>query len=369
MTIRIVQEFIENYRFAHITEIKFAVELFGENVTWNNVIFHRSNWETSRFEKSYDKFEENELTIGKFRKWIEAEHETNFCPHVTLKNFKNIEPNRILILHSEDHDKSPQNVKYWRNRVVKFAKEKTDTLMYKYNFCMGQRRHFQSLVFNELGGNAGWASENPKVILWDKNWRSFVMEEALDSEFLNLSQFLKNFEAGNLRPFIKSETPPPEAEKAGDHVKVAVGTTFNKIVLDTQKDTLVAIVAQDCGYCQALFPTLKKLARSLEEEESVEIVTIDGKFNHPPRAYEYKGFPTIYFAKKFQKNEPIPYKGQRTEEALLEFIKEHSSKKAIKIDGVPEKEYDYDEIVAASEIEVDEIIEGDSQKSAEHDEL
>lgn len=32
-------------------------------------------------------------------------------------------------------------------------------------------------------------------------------------------------------------------------------------------------------------------------------------------------------------------------------------------------EYDYDEIVAASEIEVDEIIEGDSQKSAEHDEL
>ena len=138
--------------------------------------------------------------------------------------------------------------------------------MYDYNFCMGQRRHFQSLVFNELGGNAGWASESPKVVLWDKNWRSFVMEEALDSGLLNLSQFLKNFEAGNLRPFIKSETPPPEAEKAGDHVKVAVGTTFNKIVLDTQKvanreksktvnnrfqDTLVAIIAQDCGYCQA----------------------------------------------------------------------------------------------------------------------
>ena len=140
---------------------------------------------------------------------------------------------------------------YWRNRLVKFAKEKTDRLMYSYNFCMGERRHFQvraipkfancefvifqSLVFNELGGNAGWAQESPKVVLWDKNWRSFVMEEALDSALLNLSQFLKNFEAGNLRPFIKSETPPPEAQKAGDHVKVAVGTTFNKIVLDTRK--------------------------------------------------------------------------------------------------------------------------------------
>ena len=32
-------------------------------------------------------------------------------------------------------------------------------------------------------------------------------------------------------------------------------------------------------------------------------------------------------------------------------------------------EYDYDEIVAASEIEVDEIIQGDSRNSAEHDEL
>ena len=84
-------------------------------------------------------------------------------------------------------------------------------------------------------------------------------------------------------------------------------------------------------------PTLKTLARSLKDEESVDIVTIDGEFNHPPRAFEYEGFPTIYFAKKFQKNEPIRYKGQRTEEALLEFIKEHSSKRALTIDGVKQK--------------------------------
>ena len=109
---KVVQELIEKYRFAHITERKFAAEIFGENVSWNSVIFHRSNWETSRFEESYDKYEQNELTIGKFRKWIEeAEHSTNFCPHVTLRNFKDIQPNRLLILHSEDQDKSPQNVK------------------------------------------------------------------------------------------------------------------------------------------------------------------------------------------------------------------------------------------------------------------
>ena len=84
-------------------------------------------------------------------------------------------------------------------------------------------------------------------------------------------------------------------------------------------------------------PILKTLASSLEKEESVDIVTIDGEFNHPPRAFEYNGFPTVYFAKKFQKNEPIRYKGQRTEEALLEFIKENSSERALTIDGVKQK--------------------------------
>ena len=65
----------------------------------------------------------------------------------------------------------------------------------------------------------------------------------------------------------------------------------------------------------------------------------------------------------------------------MQFIKEHASNKALTIDGIPEKgktmksfsvvnflalEYDYDEIVAASEEEIDEIIEGNSNQ---HDEL
>ena len=88
-------------------------------------------------------------------------------------------------------------------------------------------------MFNELGGNSGWGEEAPKVVLWDRNWQSFIMQRPLDSELLNLKKFLKNFEAGNLRPYIKSELPPAEAG-AGD-VKVAVGTTFKNIVLDAEK--------------------------------------------------------------------------------------------------------------------------------------
>jgi hypothetical protein len=55
-------------------------------------------------------------------------------------------------------------------------------------------------------------------------------------------------------------------------------------------------------------------------------------------------------------------KDQSTNKLLnLKFRKINLNKK--------KSEYDYDEIVAASEIEVDEIIEGDSRNSAEHDEL
>jgi hypothetical protein len=55
-------------------------------------------------------------------------------------------------------------------------------------------------------------------------------------------------------------------------------------------------------------------------------------------------------------------KDQSTNELLnLKFRKINLNKK--------KSEYDYDEIVAASEIEVDEIIDGDSRNSAEHDEL
>jgi hypothetical protein len=90
---------------------------------------------------------------------------------------------------------------------------------------VGARKKFADTIFEDLGGNESWGFDAPKIVIWDKRYNSYVMDGHLDSNSNKLKNFLKDYEAGKLKPYIKSEKPPKNND--GPVLEV-VGTTFKE---------------------------------------------------------------------------------------------------------------------------------------------
>jgi len=138
-----------------------------------------------------------------------------------------------------------------------------------------------------------------------------------------LKSFVDEFLAGKMEPFVKSE-PIPDNEN--HDVKVVVGKSFKKIVMDPTKDVLIEAYAPWCGHCKTLAPKYEELAKRLSKySDTLTIAKIDATANSLPPEFAVKGFPTIWFVPANNKNAPIKYEGAREVEDFVKFIKREAS--------------------------------------------
>ena len=133
----------------------------------------------------------------------------------------------------------------------------------------------------------------------------------------DIKAFLASFHAGKLTPHVKSEAPP---KKNDGPVKVVTAKTYDAIVAKG-KTTLLEVYAPWCGHCKSLAPTYEKVGAAFKGDKNVVIAKFDGTANDlPPSAgLEVKGFPTI--ALITPEGKAIPYTGERSEEAMVAFVK------------------------------------------------
>merc|ERR1719203_1016563 len=87
-----------------------------------------------------------------------------------------------------------------------------------------------------------------------------------------ITSFLRDYDAGHLRPFLKSE---PEPTSQPGPVYTLVGSTFESVVKDPTKDVLVEFYAPWCGHCKKLEPVYRDVAKKFEAIQSVTIAKID----------------------------------------------------------------------------------------------
>jgi len=148
----------------------------------------------------------------------------------------------------------------------------------------------------------------------------------------DLKAFLASYQAGKLAPHIKSEAPP---KKNDGPVKIVTAKTFDAIVAKG-KTTLLEVYAPWCGHCKTLAPIYEKVGAAFKGDKSVVIAKFDGTANDlPPSAgLEVKGFPTLALVTPDGKT--ITYTGDRSEEALIAFVK--SGGKAAKAEEEPAKD-------------------------------
>lgn len=180
------------------------------------------------------------------------------------------------------------------------------TLYGSYADALNIKREFPALVIQDMALN-----------------RKYPHSQDDEITSASVSDFVKLYVSGEMSPVFKS-APVPE-EQVGP-VFVLVGSEYDKIVLDDDKDVLVEFYAPWCGHCKNLAPTYEELAELYGDNDSVIIAKIDHTENEVPDVIQ--GYPTIKLYPAGKKNAPVLFEGQRTVEALAEFIEEHGGKKA-----------------------------------------
>lgn len=101
---------------------------------------------------------------------------------------------------------------------------------------------------------------------------------------------------------MKSEAIPDNTTP----LKTAVAKNFDEVVTNNGKDTLIEFYAPWCGHCKKLGPIFEEVANALKDED-VAIVKMDATANDVPSKFEVRGFPTLYWLAKDDKDNHVRY--------------------------------------------------------------
>ena len=157
--------------------------------------------------------------------------------------------------------------------------------------------------------------------------KKYNMDDEISVE--NILNFIEKWEKGKLKRQLKSEKEP---KLNNGNVFNVVGKTFEKEVIKNDKDVMLLFYAPWCTHCKELSPKYEEVAKKLKNNNpKLLIARIDGSQNDVDNI-SISGFPTIMFFPGNRKDKPpIEYKGRRTAEDIISFIKEHSNTKIIDI--------------------------------------
>ncbi|XP_007956713.1 protein disulfide-isomerase A4 [Orycteropus afer afer] len=203
---------------------------------------------------------------------------------------------------------------FWRSKVLEVARDFPE-----YTFAIADEEDYTSEM-KDLG--LGESGEDVNAAVLDEGGRRFAMEPTeFDADALH--EFVMAFKKGKLKPVIKSQ-PVPKNNKGP--VKVVVGKTFEDIVLDPSKDVLIEFYAPWCGHCKQLEPVYTELGKKYRGHKGLVIAKMDATANEATSdRYKVDGFPTIYFAPRGDKQNPIKFEdASRDLEHLSKFIDEHT---------------------------------------------
>ena len=164
----------------------------------------------------------------------------------------------------------------------------------------------------------------PLVSILDtrKDFKKYIMKG--DINYDNIIQFFQDFEENKLKRALKSEKEP---KNNNGIVRIIVGKTFEKEVINNDKDIMLIFYAPWCNHCKEFMPKYEEAANKLKVNDKLIFAKIDGSANEV-ESITISGFPTLFFFPGNKKSEkPIQYNGKRTTEDIIEFIKKYSNNK------------------------------------------
>ncbi|KAK4872052.1 hypothetical protein RN001_016176 [Aquatica leii] len=303
---KVADKLREKVRFAH-TSFKNILEKQG---TKNAIILFRPAYLANKFEDDSVTYSEK-ADADQIQQFIKENYH-GLVGHRTYDNKDDFKNPLIVAYYNVDYNKNAKGTNYWRNRILKVAKNHKE-----YNFAISNKDQFQ-MELNEFGVEFT-KGDKPLVFAKNDKDQKFVMSGDFSIE--SFEKFVKDLIAEKLEPYLKSEAIP---ESNDEPVKIAVAKNFDEVVTNNGKDTLIEFYAPWCGHCKKLTPIYDELAKTLQNED-VAIVKMDATVNDVPQPFDVKGFPTLYWAPKDNKNSPVRYEGGRELNDFIKYIAKHAT--------------------------------------------
>lgn len=295
----------EKLRFAHTSD----PAILGKQGVDDAIILFRAPQLKNKFEDSSVVFDGE--TKEELSTFVKANLQ-GLAGHRTRESLPDFKNPLVVAYYAVDYAKNAKGTNYWRNRILKVAKEFEG----KINFAISSKDDFQHEL-NEYGYD--YTGDKPVILAKDALGQKFIMKDEFSVE--NIQSFVTELLAGNLEPYVKSEAIP---ESNDGPVKVAVGKNFEELVMQNGRDTLIEFYAPWCGHCKKLTPIFEELGEKLKGED-VDIIKMDATANDVPPLFDVRGFPTLYWLPKDKHSTPERYEGGRELEDFIKFIARHSA--------------------------------------------
>eukprot|EP00455_Lapot_gusevi_P021328 TRINITY_DN2240_c0_g1_i1.p1 TRINITY_DN2240_c0_g1~~TRINITY_DN2240_c0_g1_i1.p1 ORF type:complete len:528 (-),score=202.70 TRINITY_DN2240_c0_g1_i1:39-1493(-) len=212
-----------------------------------------------------------------------------------------------------DWEGNGKMIQYYLNRLKPLATSFRSKLL----FTLADTDSKMEQEMKDLGVEA---SKTPLLVIHDMaNRKKFHYNGAF--KVPNMKTWVESYFNNELTPFIRSEPVPTSHD---GHVKVVVGSTFEEIVNDPNKDVLIEFYAPWCGHCQQLAPKYRDLAKKVKNVDTLVIAKIDATANDYPSSFQVNGYPSIFLVPARANAQPIAHTGEREVDDLLSFIKKHA---------------------------------------------
>jgi len=183
----------------------------------------------------------------------------------------------------------------------------------KMLFC-----YLDNAKFGQHQKRLGLAGNTPAFAIDDLHNDQRYPFASSDLSAASVSEFVRSFVAGEMAPHMRTEEPVAAAEQKS--VWTLVGKEFDKDVFASNRDVFVEFYAPWCGHCKSLAPIWDELGDKFASvSDKIRIAKMDATANDPPKPIKIQGFPTLMFFKAGSK-EPVPYQGDRTLQALTDFV-------------------------------------------------
>jgi len=181
--------------------------------------------------------------------------------------------------------------------------------------------HLDGIKWADHAKNFGVKGKPPGMVIEDRDTgKNYVYPSGDGHTAEALQAWVQRFVDGSLEATVKTQEIP---EKNDGPVKIVVGKSFQDVVMDDSKDVFVEFYAPWCGHCKSLAPKFDKLGEMFAKDKNIVIAKVDATENDTPA--QIKGFPTLILYAAGHKAQPVTYSGERTEEAMAEWLRSHAT--------------------------------------------
>ena len=151
--------------------------------------------------------------------------------------------------------------------------------------------------------------------------KKYKIEGEINEE--NILNFINNWENKKIKSYVKSSEEPKENN---EDVFIVVGNTYEKEVINNNKDIMVLFYSPWCYHCKALLPKYEEVAKKLKKKNNKLILMKINAIENEVESIDNIGFPKIKFYPGNKKDKPpIDYNGDKSVEDIIKFIKNNAA--------------------------------------------